>query len=102
MNNSNKPRNKRYRCSKCNKKFRTRELCLYHIRMFHQNNCKSSSTNNLDNSSGNKTITTKKRSSNQRSTDDDGGDLPLNLQTVNDKQIDDNENNDDDQQSSSL
>ncbi|KAH9423455.1 hypothetical protein DERP_003734, partial [Dermatophagoides pteronyssinus] len=52
---NNKPRNKRYRCSKCNKKFRTRELCLYHIRMFHQNNCKTSSTttttvvNNLDN-----------------------------------------------------
>lgn len=26
---------KRYRCSKCNKKFRTREMCLRHIRAFH-------------------------------------------------------------------
>ena len=32
---ANKPRNKRYRCSKCNKKFRTRELCLVHIRALH-------------------------------------------------------------------
>lgn len=39
-----KPRNKRYRCSKCNKKFRTRELCLLHIRTQHSATKKAGTT----------------------------------------------------------
>ena len=81
-----KPRNKRYRCSKCNKKFRTRELCLVHIRALHSVSNGSTKPNN-DSTSGeqsNKTDTSSSNNLNVKTEIDmecDDGPISMNIQT---------------------